>query len=45
MVTYGGMSKKPITVSTSSLIFKVNLEALLCSRIRFKEVLDHLVTF
>lgn len=24
MVTYGGMSKKPITVSTSSFIFKVN---------------------
>lgn len=23
MVTYGGMSKKPITVSTSSFIFKV----------------------
>lgn len=28
MVTYGGMSKKPITVSTSSFIFKVTLEAL-----------------
>lgn len=26
MVTYGGMSKKPITVSTSSFIFKVSLE-------------------
>lgn len=25
MVTYGGMSKKPITVSTSSFIFKVSL--------------------
>lgn len=25
MVTYGGMSKKPITVSTSSFIFKVIL--------------------
>lgn len=24
MVTYGGMSKKPITVSTSSFIFKVS---------------------
>lgn len=23
MVTYGGMSKKPVTVSTSSFIFKV----------------------
>lgn len=23
MVTYGGMSKKPITVSTTSFIFKV----------------------
>lgn len=26
MVTYGGMSKKPVTVSTSSFIFKVLLE-------------------
>lgn len=26
MVTYGGMSKKPITVSTSSFIFKVHVE-------------------
>jgi hypothetical protein len=26
MVTYGGMSKKPITVSTSSFIFKVSSE-------------------
>lgn len=26
MVTYGGMSKKPITVSTSSFIFKVSHE-------------------
>ena len=25
MVTYGGMSKKPITVSTSAFIFKVSL--------------------
>jgi len=25
MVTYGGMSKKPVTVSTSSFIFKVRL--------------------
>lgn len=25
MVTYGGMSKKPITVSTTSFIFKVSL--------------------
>ena len=25
MVTYGGMSKKPITVSTSAFIFKVRL--------------------
>lgn len=24
MVTYGGMSKKPVTVSTSSFIFKVS---------------------
>lgn len=24
MVTYGGMSKKPVMVSTASFIFKVN---------------------
>jgi hypothetical protein len=24
MVTYGGMSKKPVTVSTSAFIFKVS---------------------
>lgn len=28
MVTYGGMAKKPITVSTSSFIFKVTSENL-----------------
>ncbi|KAF0893546.1 hypothetical protein E2562_026681 [Oryza meyeriana var. granulata] len=26
MVTYGGMSKKPVTVSTSSFIFKLYLD-------------------
>ncbi|KAF3657960.1 putative trans-2-enoyl-CoA reductase, mitochondrial [Capsicum annuum] len=32
MVTYGGMSKKPITVSTSSFIFKASLSIILsCS--------------
>lgn len=25
MVTYGGMAKKPVTVSTSQLIFKVSM--------------------
>lgn len=26
MVTYGGMSKRPVTASTSSFIFKVKLQ-------------------
>lgn len=26
MVTYGGMAKKPVTVSTSSFIFKVRTQ-------------------
>lgn len=33
MVTYGGMSKKPITISTSSFIFKVSFKQ---SNMKFK---------
>lgn len=36
MVTYGGMSKKPITVSTSSFIFKVSYK--ICYEILQKKV-------
>lgn len=45
MVTYGGMSKNPITVSTSSFIFKVTLVALLSFFFLrlLQEVLDYLI--
>lgn len=39
MVTYGGMSKKPITVSTSSFIFKVHVEGNISS------LIVHMMTF
>lgn len=35
MVTYGGMSKKPVTVSTTAFIFKVNVREYFFHKLQF----------